>query len=47
MNNQVIEARRAFEVELKRLTGKPPQVLTERLIDLIREIQIELNRIGN
>jgi hypothetical protein len=44
MNKQVIEARKAFEQELKRVTGKPPHVLTERLIDLIKEIHLELNR---
>ena len=32
---EVNEARRAFEEELRCLTGKPPSVLTERLIDLI------------
>jgi len=44
MNKQVIEARKAFEQELKRVTGKPPHVLTERLIDLIKEIKLELDR---
>lgn len=44
MSKQVIEARRAFENELTRLVEKPPQVLTERLIDLIKEIHLELNR---
>jgi len=44
MNKQVIEARKAFEQELKRVTGKPPHVLTERLIDLIKEIKLELER---
>lgn len=36
------EARRAFEKELERLINKPPHVLTERLIDLIRAIKTEL-----
>lgn len=44
MNKEVIEARKAFEQELKRVTGKPPHVLTERLIDLIKEIKLELDR---
>lgn len=44
MNKEVIEARKGFEQELKRITGKPPHVLTERLIDLIKEIYLELNR---
>jgi hypothetical protein len=44
MNKQVVEARKAFEQELKRVTGKPPHVLTERLIDLIKEIKLELDR---
>ena len=44
MNKEVIEARKSFEQELKRITGKPPHVLTERLIDLIKEINLELSR---
>jgi len=36
---EINEARRAYEEELRRLTGKPPSVLTERLIDLIVAIQ--------
>lgn len=44
MNREVVEARKAFEQELKRVTGKPPHVLTERLIDLIKEIKLELDR---
>jgi len=38
MNKQVNEARKAYQQELQRLTGKPPHVLTERLIDLIAAI---------
>jgi hypothetical protein len=44
MSDKVNEARRAFEQEFKRLTGKPPQVLTERLIDLIVAVRDELRR---
>jgi len=44
MNKDVTEARKAFERELQRLTGKPAQVLTERLIELVKEIHLELNR---
>lgn len=44
MSKEVIEARKSFEQELKRITGKPPHVLTERLIDLIKEINLELSR---
>jgi len=40
----VNEARKAFEQELKRLTGKPSQQVTERLIDLIREVRDELRK---
>jgi hypothetical protein len=36
---EVNEARRAYEEELRRLTGKPPSVLTERLIDLIIAVE--------
>ena len=44
MNKDVTEARKAFEMELQQTTQKPPQVLTERLIELVKEIHLELNR---
>jgi hypothetical protein len=44
MSDKVNEARRAYEQEFKRLTGKPPHVLTERLIDLIVAVRDELRR---
>ena len=40
----VNEARKALEQELKRLTGKPAQQVTERLIDLIREVRDEVRK---
>jgi hypothetical protein len=45
--NKVSEARKAFEQEMRRITGKPPHILTERLIDLIKEIQAELRKQSN
>lgn len=36
------EARAAFEMELQRITGKPAQQLTERLIDLIVAVRMNL-----
>ena len=44
MNKDVNEARTGFERELQRLTGKPAQAVTERLLDLIREVRDELRR---
>lgn len=44
MNKDVSEARRCFEIELQRLTGKPAQLTTERLIDLIRDVRDELRK---
>jgi hypothetical protein len=44
MNKDVTEARKAFERELQRLTGKPAQQTTERLIDLIVAVRDELRK---
>lgn len=44
MSNNINEARRAFEQELQRLTGKPSQLTTERLIDLIVAVRDELRK---
>jgi uncharacterized protein YjaG (DUF416 family) len=44
MNKDVTEARKAFERELQRLTGKPVQQTTERLIDLIVAVRAELRK---
>lgn len=44
MTNKVSEARKAFEQELQRLTGKPTQQVTERLIDLIVAVRDELRK---
>lgn len=44
MTKDVNAARTGFERELQRLTGKPAQAVTERLIDLIREVRDELRR---
>jgi hypothetical protein len=44
MTKDVNEARAAFERELQRLTGKPSQIVTERLIDLIKTIRHELRK---
>lgn len=44
MNTNVTEARKAFERELQRLTGKPAQQTTERLIDLIVAVRDELRK---
>lgn len=40
----VNEARAAFEAELKRVINQPPQQLTERLIDLVKAIRVELRK---
>jgi hypothetical protein len=40
----VNEARAAFERELEKMTGKPPQIATERLIDLVTAIRDELRK---
>lgn len=42
--SRVNEARAELERELQRLTGKPSQLVTERLIDLIREVRDELRK---
>lgn len=47
MTNKVSEARKAFEQELQRLTGKPCQQATERLIDLIVAVRDELRKQNN
>jgi hypothetical protein len=44
MNTDVNEARKAFEQELQRLTGKPSQPTTERLIDLIVAVRDQLRK---
>lgn len=44
MNTDVSAARKAFERELQRLTGKPAQQTTERLIDLIVAVRDELRK---
>jgi hypothetical protein len=44
MSTDVNEARKAFERELQRLTGKPAQQTTERLIDLIVAVRDELRK---
>lgn len=44
MSTDVTEARKAFERELQRLTGKPAQQTTERLIDLIYAVRAELRK---
>lgn len=44
MNTDVTEARMAFERELQRLTGKPAQQATEKLIDLIVAVRDELRK---
>lgn len=44
MTKDISETRRAFEVELNRLTGKPCQQTTERLIDLIVAVRDELRK---
>jgi len=41
------EARKAFEQELQRLTGKPAHHATERLIDLVKVIRDELRKVDN
>jgi hypothetical protein len=47
MTNKVSEARKAFEQELQRLTGKPCQQVTERLIDLMVAVRDELRKQSN
>lgn len=42
MRNDISDARKAFEREMQKITGKPPQILTERLIDLVVAIRDEL-----
>lgn len=44
MSDKVNEARKAFEQELQRLTGKPCQQVTERLIDLVVAVRDELRK---
>jgi|GEM_PF-3666330 hypothetical protein len=44
MNKDVTQARQAFERELQRLTGKPAQQTTERLIDLIVAVRDQLRK---
>lgn len=39
------EARAAFEMEMQRITGKPAQPITERLIDLIVAVRCGLREI--
>tara|TARA_B100001059_G_scaffold185056_1_gene186745 strand:+ start:83 stop:226 length:144 start_codon:yes stop_codon:yes gene_type:complete len=42
--SSVNEARAAFEEELQKITNKPVQPVTERLIDLIKAIRVELRK---
>lgn len=42
--SDVNQARKSFEQELQRITGKPTQQVTERLIDLVREVRDELRK---
>lgn len=44
MTDDINEARKAFEQELQRLTGKPSQQTTERLIDLVVAIRDQLRK---
>ncbi len=44
MTDDINEARKAFEQELQRLTGKPCQQTTERLIDLIVAVRDQLRK---
>jgi len=44
MTKDVNEARKAFEQDLQRLTGKPAQQTTERLIDLIVAVRDQLRK---
>ena len=46
MTKDVNEARQAFEQDLQRLTGRPAQQTTERLIDLIVAVRDQLRRTG-
>jgi len=40
----VNEARKALEKELQRITGKPSQILTEKLIDMMQAVRFELRK---
>ena len=42
--SRVNEARKEFEAEVKRICDKSGVQLTERLIDLIREVRDELRK---
>lgn len=42
--SRINQVRRDLEAELTRVTGKPSTQLTERLIDLIREVRDELRK---
>ena len=44
MSKDVNAARQDFERELKLLVKGPTHVVTERLIDLIKEIHLELRK---
>lgn len=44
MTKQINEARSALEAELQRVTQKPCQLATERLIDLIVAVRDELRK---
>ena len=41
---EVNEARKALEKELQRVTGKPSQILTDRLIDMMQAVRFELRK---
>lgn len=42
--SNVNTARKEFEIALNRITGKPSHEVSERLIDLIREVRDELRK---
>ena len=42
--SSVNEARAAFEEELQKITNHPVQPVTERLIDLVKAIRVELRK---
>lgn len=42
--SDVNKARKEFEREVRRITGKSAHQVTERLIDLIREVRDELRK---
>jgi uncharacterized protein YjaG (DUF416 family) len=42
--SSVSEARAAFEAEVQKITNKPVQPVTERLIDLVKAIRVELRK---